>query len=64
MRQSQHLLIIAIKSKREDETMFEVYVMKGTIAHGVLRTGSKEEAKKLTEKLLKKGEDAFWERIA
>ena len=47
-----------------DETMFEVYVMKGTIAHGVLRTGSKEEAKKLTEKLLKKGEDAFWERIA
>lgn len=39
--------------------MFEVYVMKGTIAHGVLRTGSKEEAKKLTEKLLKKGEDAF-----
>ncbi|CUP04606.1 hypothetical protein [Fusicatenibacter saccharivorans] len=44
--------------------MFEVYVMKGTIAHGVLITGSKEEAKKLTEKLLKKGEDAFWERIA
>ena len=43
--------------------MFEVYVMKGTIAHGVLKTGSKEEAKKLTEKLLKKGEDAFWERI-
>lgn len=27
-------------------------------------TGNKEEAKKLTEKLLKKGEDAFWERIA
>lgn len=47
----------------EDETMFEVYVMKDTIAHGVLKTGSKEEAKKLTEKLLKKGEDAFWERI-